>query len=69
MSLDMNEFIEALPLVAPLLVVWLLMLIVGLADLIRRQHTRGPKWVWYLVVIFFSILGPTIYLLFGREES
>ena len=67
--MNANEFLEMLPLLAPIFLVWLVMLIAGLADLVRRQNTRGPKWVWYLVVIFFSILGPVLYFLFGREES
>jgi hypothetical protein len=65
----MDEFLEVLPLVAPLFVIWLVMLVAGLRDLIRRERTRGPKWIWYLIVILFSVLGPTVYFLFGREES
>jgi len=67
--MNANEFVEVLPLLLPLLLVWLVMLIAGLADLVRRQNTRGPKWVWYIVVVCFSILGPVLYFLVGREES
>ena len=67
--MNTSEFLEALPLVAPLLLVWLVMLIAGLVDLVRRDQTRGPKWAWFLVVIFFSVLGPAVYFLFGRDES
>jgi hypothetical protein len=67
--MDVSEFIEALPLLAPLLLVWFILLVVGLRDLIPRQHTRGPKWVWYIVVICFSMIGPVVYFLFGRDES
>jgi hypothetical protein len=44
------------------------LMIVALVDLIRRERTRGPKWVWAVVIVFFNILGPVIYLLVGREE-
>jgi hypothetical protein len=67
--MDVSEFIEALPLLAPLLLVWFILLVVGLRDLIPRQNTRGPKWVWYIVVICFSMIGPVVYFLFGRDES
>jgi hypothetical protein len=52
----------------PLLVVWLAFLIAGLADLLPRQRTRGPKWLWFCAVIFLSIIGPTAYFLFGRRK-
>jgi hypothetical protein len=37
-------------------------------DLIRREVTRGPKWVWALVIVFINIIGPVVYLAAGREE-
>jgi hypothetical protein len=67
--MELNEFIDLLPLLAPLLVVWVILLVLGLWDLIPRQHTRGPKWLWFVVVICFSMIGPVVYFLFGREES
>lgn len=63
-----QNIVELLPLLAPLLLIWLVLLVAGLFDLIRRERTRGPKWVWFLVVIGFSILGPVVYFLIGREE-
>lgn len=67
--MDTSKFIEILPLLVPLLLVWFILLVVGLMDLIPRQHTRGPKWVWYIVVICISTIGPILYFLFGRDES
>ncbi|NIM95509.1 MAG: transcriptional regulator [Anaerolineales bacterium] len=60
---------ELLPLVVPLLLVQIVLVVVSLVDLFRRRSTKGPKWVWLLVILFFSILGPVIYLLFGRGEE
>jgi uncharacterized membrane protein YhaH (DUF805 family) len=67
--MDKTEFKDVLLLLVPLLLVWLVMLIAGLADLVRRERTRGPKWVWYLVVVCFSIIGPVLYFLLGRDET
>jgi hypothetical protein len=66
--MDIQEFMEMLPLLAPVFLVWFILLVVALRDLVRRQSTRGPRWVWFLVVICFSILGPVAYFLLGREE-
>jgi apolipoprotein N-acyltransferase len=62
---ESQSFMEMLPLVGPVLLIWLIMLVAGLVDLVPRQRTHGPKWVWYLVVI----LGPVVYFLFGREDE
>jgi hypothetical protein len=36
--------------------------------LIRREKTKGPKWVWALVIILGELIGPIIYFIFGRED-
>jgi len=64
-----QDLIEAILLLAPLLLIWLILLVAGMVDLIPRQHTRGPKWLWVLIVILFSIIGPVVYFIFGREEA
>jgi hypothetical protein len=54
----------------PLIVIELVLLIVALMDLIKREHVRGGnKVVWALVIIFVQTIGPIIYLLFGRTEG
>ena len=42
--------------------------VVALLDLARRERTRGPKWVWVLVIVFINIIGPILYLVLGRDE-
>ena len=64
----MNEIMEYLPFLIPLFVVQLILIAVALFDLINRQATRGPKWVWVLVILFVNLIGPIIYLVIGREE-
>nr|WP_251130637.1 PLD nuclease N-terminal domain-containing protein [Exiguobacterium sp. s124] len=44
----------------------LILLVVALIDLFKRDMTNGPKWVWLLVIVFINILGPIIYFLWGR---
>lgn len=60
---------QFLPLIIPLVILQLGLMIFCLVDLVRREHTRGPKWIWALVVIFGELIGPIIYLLFGRVEE
>lgn len=60
---------EYLPLLIPLILIQLVLIVFALADLLRRDNTRGPKWVWVLVIIFVNMIGPIIYLLVGRDEA
>jgi hypothetical protein len=57
-----------LPLLIPILILELALVIFALIDLVRRERTKGPKWVWALVILFITTFGPIIYLIFGREE-
>ncbi len=60
---------QYLPLLIPLFIIQLGLMAAGIIDLIKREKTRGPKWVWFLVVIFVNMIGPIIYFVAGREEE
>lgn len=64
------EFItDNLPLLIPIVLIQLALIVFALADLLRRDNTRGPKWVWVLVILFVNMIGPIIYFLLGRDEA
>ena len=65
----MDVLKEYLPLLIPVLIIQLILIIFALTDLIRREQTRGPKWVWVLVILFVNLIGPIVYLLLGRDEA
>jgi uncharacterized membrane protein YhaH (DUF805 family) len=65
-SVDLGRL---LPLIAPLVLIQLALIVLGLVDLARRERTRGPKWAWALVILFVSMIGPILYFLVGREET
>jgi hypothetical protein len=60
---------QYLPLLLPLVILQLSMMIFSLSDLLRQSHTKGPKWVWALLVVFVQLFGPIVYFLFGRIEE
>jgi hypothetical protein len=64
----MDTLVELLPFLIPILLLQIVLMVVALVDLVRRERTRGPKWVWAVVILFFEIFGSVIYLLVGREE-
>jgi len=65
----MEQLQPYLPLLIPIIIIELGLLIFALVDLIRRPKTRGPKWVWALVIIFVNFIGPIVYLIVGRDDS
>jgi len=58
-----------LPFLIPILVIELGLIIAALIDLVRRERTRGPKWLWVLIILFINFIGPIIYFVFGRAEE
>ena len=62
-------FRQILPLLIPVLIIQLILLSVALYDLVKQPTTRGPKWMWALIIIFIQLIGPILYLVLGRKEE
>ena len=56
-------------LVAPLLGLQLILAIVAIIDIARSYETNGPKWVWVIVSLLGSMIGPIVYFIFGRKNQ
>lgn len=67
-STPLEKFLQFLPYIIPIVLLQLILMIVALVDLIRREKTRGPKWLWAIVIVLGELIGPIVYLIFGREE-
>ena len=65
----MSPIQQYLPFLIPVIIIQLVLMISALADLIRRPHVKGPKWVWALVIICINLIGPIIYFVAGRQEE
>lgn len=57
-----------LMLIAPLFIIQLILIVVALIDLKKIHATNGPKWMWVLIILFVSTLGPIIYFIAGRKQ-
>lgn len=64
----MDNISSLIPFLIPIVLLQLGLMAFALVDLIRRERTKGPKWVWALVIIFVNLIGPIVYLIMGREE-
>ena len=65
----LEKVLQFLPYLIPILILQLILMIIALVDLSRREKVRFlPKWVWAIIIIVGELLGPIIYLILGREE-
>jgi uncharacterized membrane protein YhaH (DUF805 family) len=67
--MDFSEIQKYIPFLIPVLIIQLGLMITALVDLIRREHTRGPKWIWVLVILLVNYIGPIIYFVAGRKDE
>lgn len=70
--MDMNSLdaiMKVLPLLIPVFIIQLGLMIFALVDLAKTPKTRGPKWVWVLIIVFVNMIGPIIYFIIGRERE
>jgi hypothetical protein len=66
----LEAFRDALPYLIPLFVLEIVLLVIAVIDLDRREYVTGNnKLIWVLVVVFISIIGPIIYFVFGRKKK
>jgi len=64
----METIRDYLPFLIPVILLQLALMAFALLDLARREKTRGPKWLWVIIIVLGELLGPIVYLLIGREE-
>lgn len=65
----MQEFMEYLPFLIPIIIIQLILQIVALIHIIKHPKYRlGNRTFWILVVLFGQIIGPVIYFVLGKEE-
>lgn len=58
-----------LPLLLPVLAIQVILLVVALLDLRKQAATRGPKWMWVLIIVFINLIGPIVYFVLARKDE
>lgn len=56
-------------LLAPLLVLQAILMLFALVNCLKQEETNGPKWMWILIIVLGSLLGPVVYFLIGRKNE
>lgn len=65
---NLDKIREFIPLLIPIIILQFGLMIAALIDLVKREKTKGPKWVWILVIVLVNLFGPIVYFVAGREE-
>lgn len=68
LTADLELLKDLLPLIIPLVILHLILMTIALIDIRKIDETRGPKYIWVLISIFVSTIGPIIYFLLGRRQ-
>ncbi|GAB2488288.1 PLD nuclease N-terminal domain-containing protein [Alkalibacterium psychrotolerans] len=66
----MQNITEYLPILIPLFILQLILLVTAIIHLVKNDRlTQQNKIIWALVIVFVNIIGPIIYLIFGRKDD
>ena len=66
---QLKTIMGMLPFLIPLFIIELALMIIALIDLFKRENmSNNTRLVWVLVIVIVNIIGPIIYLLFGRKD-
>lgn len=63
------ELSQVLPIVAPIIVIQLILMVTALVLCAKAENTRGPKWMWVLIILFANLIGPIAFFIFGRRTE
>ncbi len=65
---ELSTVTQYLPLIIPIAILQFGLMFTALIDLLKRKKTKGPVWVWILVIVLIKLFGPIAYFLFGSSE-
>ena len=67
----MNELMEYLPLMIPLVAAQLALLGYALYHILsHKTYKRGTRTLWLVVtLVLMNFVGPILYFIFGKEET
>ncbi|GAA4070301.1 PLD nuclease N-terminal domain-containing protein [Amphibacillus indicireducens] len=65
----MTDVAHLLQMLSPLLVLQFILLVVALIAWFKTEETKGPKWVWLLIILFVSMIGPILFFILGRRTD
>lgn len=68
-TISIEMILKYIPLLIPVLIIQLGLAVYALIDLVKTPKTRGPKWLWVVIIVFVNFIGPIVYLFVGRDRD
>jgi hypothetical protein len=66
----MQLITDYIAVILPLIILQLILLVTAIVHLVKNDRlSQSNKIIWALVIVFVNIIGPIIYLIFGRKED
>ncbi|MBH5320162.1 PLDc_N domain-containing protein [Paenibacillus sp. GSMTC-2017] len=63
------EISKVLAIVAPIIVIQFILMIIALILCVKAEQTRGPKFMWVLIILLIQLFGPIAFFIFGRRNE
>lgn len=61
---------DLIPFLIPVFIIQVVLWVIALVDLSKRKRVKGDnKVVWVLIILLLEIIGPILYLLWGRHTD
>lgn len=66
----MDNFIEYMPFLIPLIILEFALMITALVNLLKHKSFKlGNIYVWIPIVVLLQIIGPILYFTIGRGDD
>lgn len=67
--MDQLTHAQLMTIILPLAVVQLVLMVTALVVCAKAEQTRGPKWMWVLIIVLFNIVGSIAFFVAGRKHA
>ncbi len=68
--MGMEEFMEYLPFLLPLIIIQLTLALVALVHVLKHPNYKiGNRTIWIIVVCFVQFIGPIAYFALGKGDD
>lgn len=67
-QLTMEQVMNLIPLLAPIILVQAVLMIVSLISILRKNASFDKKMIWMIVVLVIGLIGPVIYFAIGAKQ-
>ncbi|SEO65655.1 Phospholipase_D-nuclease N-terminal [Amphibacillus marinus] len=63
------EVLEMIKLFMPLIILQFILMVAAIIALFKTEKTNGPRWLWLLIILFVSMIGPVAFFIIGRRQE